>query len=207
VKEGKDAGQAYAESPGDGLVKFSSKQDELSYECSTTKHASCSIALNGDSHWIYEIPSGTRYEYDTETGYTAGGSYPDYTGMFTGDAFNMTWNYERYGARFWGAVLVILDALPEEATRVVSFRANRWIEGSTGEMATLNQNFEGVNIPLTLRADYGIYFEINGADVCNHVTAQGNEEAHRSDGLHRYSYSGIGCNSKGRLYIGFDFLD
>jgi len=213
VNDGKDMGQAYADvsprSQGNSyFLKFSSSQDEIAYECTTTRHASCSIALGGISHWTYEIPTGTQYEYDVETGYYAGGPAPDYTGQFDNNVFTMNWDFERYGTHFWGSVEVTLDALPGEANRVLSFRADRYHEESTGEMATLSQSFTGVNIPLTERADYGIYFEMEGAEVCEHATAvQGNEEAHRSDGLHRYWYSGIGCNSKGRLYIGFDFLD
>jgi len=207
VNEGRGAEQAYAESPGDYLVKISSSQDELSYECTNTKHASCSIALGGISHWTYEIPTGTQYEYDVETGYYAGGSAPDYTGQFDNNVFTMNWDFERYGTHFWGSVEVTLDALPGEANRVLSFSASRNYVESSGELAALSETFQGSNIPLTERTNYGIYFEINGTEVCNHVVASGLRDAHRSDGLHQYWYSGIGCNSNGRLYIGFDFLD
>jgi hypothetical protein len=211
VNNGKDTGEAYAavphQSEGGFFWKIGSRPDKIGYECITTRPASCSTALNGDSHWIYEIPSGTRYEYDAETLYTAGGSYPDYTGQFDNNVFSMTWDFERFGTRFWGSIEATLDAPPGEATRVATFTASRNYEESSGELATLSETFQGSNIPLTERTDYGIYFEIVGADVCSHVVASGLRDAHRSDGLHQYWYSGIGCNSNGRLYIGFDFLD
>jgi hypothetical protein len=212
VNDGKDAGQAYAEvSPrshdNSYFVKYSSNQNELSYECITTRRASCSAGASGDSHWTYRAPDGSESTYDTSTQYYAGGPAPDFQGQFTDNIFAMTWDYERYGTHFWGSIEATLDAPPGEASRLVTFTATRNYAQSGGDMATLSETFQGSNVPLTERTDYGIYFEIVGADVCNHVVASGLRDAHRSDGLHQYWYSGIVCNSNGRLYVGFDFLD
>jgi hypothetical protein len=116
----------------------------------------------------------------------------------------MTWDYERYETTFWGSIEATLDAPPGEATRVVTFSARRNYAQSGAELSEI---FQGSNIPLTERTGYGIYFEIVGVDVCTHVVASGQRGARRPDGTYEYSYRDIVCNSNGRLYIAFDFLD